>query len=129
MDRARRLLIAVSVLVSAARLAADPGEADRLLKQGFPDRDYSRWPIKMVVTGHRCVLAASAWEFDKDGTARLTDAAVVRVTGAGEHEIVEAVDGKSAKVTFDKPVKQVSELHKSKIVSIEMADGRVIRLK
>jgi hypothetical protein len=129
MERMTRLLIAVSLLGTAARLVADPGEADRLLRQGFPDRDYSRSPIKMVVAGQRCVLAASAWEFDKQGGAELTDAAFVRVTGVGDREIVEAIAGRSAKVTFDPPVRNSEGLGKSKIVSVETSDGRVIRLK
>ena len=129
MDRTGRLLIAVSVLALAAPLAADPGEADRLLTRGFPDRDYTAAPIKLVVAGHRCVLAASGWQFEKDGTARLADAAVVRITGVGGREIVEAIDGRSATVTFDPPARTMDELKKSRIVSIETADGRVIRLK
>ena len=55
-------------------VAADPGEADRLLKRGFPDTDYTASRIKLVVPGHQCVLAASALKFEADGTARLTDA-------------------------------------------------------
>jgi hypothetical protein len=119
-------LIAFGFLVGP--LAADSGEADRLLRLGFPDRDYTGSPIKMVVAGHQCVLAASAWKFDADGGAMLTDAAVVRVTGREGHEIIEAIEGKSARVTFDRPVKKAEELGKSKIVSVETSDGRVIRL-
>jgi hypothetical protein len=129
MDRLASLIIAVSLPVMAAPLAADPGEADRLLKQGFPDRDYCRSPIKLVVAGQRCVLAASAWEFDTQGGARLSDAAIVRVTGIGDREIVEAIAGRSAKVTFDPPVKKAEDLSKSKIVLVETSDGRVMRLK
>ena len=129
MERTARLLIAVSVLWGAAPLAADPGEADRLLKRGFPDRDFTAAPIKMVVSGHQCVVAAAGWRFEPDGTAKLTDAAVVRVTGVGEREIVEAIAGRSAKVTFDPPVKKADDLGKSKIVSVETPDGRAIRLK
>ena len=43
--------------------------------------------------------------------------------------VVEVAEGKSAKVTFDPPVKKAEELGKSKIVAIETSDGRVIRLK
>jgi hypothetical protein len=129
MERAARLLAGVAVLCClAAPLAADPGEADRLLNRGFPDRDYSAAPIKLVVAGHHCVLAAAAWRFDPDGTATLTDAAVVRVTAAGDREVVEVAAGKSARVTFDRPVRKAEELGKSQIVSVETSDGRVIRL-
>ena len=123
--------LAISLVAGCALigpLAADPGEADRLLKQGFPDKDYTRSPIKLVVAGHRCVLAASAWSFAKDGTATVTNAAVVRVTGEGDREIVEVAEGRTATVTFDRPVRTADELGKSKIVAIETPDGRVIRL-
>ena len=113
----------------AAPLAADPGEADRLLKRGFPDRDYTGSPIKLVVAGQQCVLAASAWTFEADGTAKLTDAAVVRVRNVGRNEVVEVASGSSATVTFDPPARSAAEFGKSKIVSIETADGRVIRLR
>jgi len=126
MDRIARPLAVLCCL--AAPLAADPGEADRLLRQGFPDRDYTRAPIKLVVPGHKCVLAAAGWTFEPDGTATLTDAAVVRVTAAGDREVVEVAAGKSARVTFDRPVKKAEELGKSQIVSVETSDGRVIRL-
>ena len=130
MNRVARWLIALVVSGTlAAPLAADPGEADRLLKRGFPDKDYTGSPIKVVVAGHQCVVAASAWEFGKDGTARLKDAAVVRVRVVGRNEVVEVASGSSATVTFDPPVKSVAEMGKSKIVSVETADGRVIRLR
>lgn len=123
-------LVALVVFGSlAVPLAADPGEADRLLKRGFPDKDYTASRIKLVVAGHQCVVAASAWEFDKDGTARLKDAAVVRVRTVGRNEVVEVASGSSATVTFDPPVKSAAEFGKSRIVSVETADGRVIRLR
>jgi hypothetical protein len=75
------------------------------------------------------VLAASAWEFTKDGEARVTGAAVVRVSGAADREVVEVAEGRTARVTFDRPVKSAADLGKSKIVAIETPDGRVIRLK
>jgi len=129
MERVARLPVAVAVLCClAAPLAADPGEADRLLKQGFPDRDYSAAPIKLVIAGQNCVLAAAALKFEADGTATLTDAAVVRVTAAADREIVEVAAGKSARVTFDRPVKKAEEFGKSQIVSVETSDGRGIRL-
>ena len=130
MNRVVRWLFALLVSGTlAAPLAADPGEADRLLKRGFPDKDYSGAPIKMMVAGHECVLAAAAWTFEKDGTAKLKDAAVVRVRTVGRNEVVEVASGSSATVTFDRPVTSAAEFGKSKIVSIETADGRVIRLK
>jgi hypothetical protein len=129
MDRRARLLVALVALASlAVPLAAEPGEADRLLRQGFPDKDYTRSPIKVVVTGHRCVLAASALSFTKDGAATVTDAAVVRVTGEADREVVEVAEGRTAVVTFDRPVRRVEDLGQSKIVAIETPDGRVIRL-
>jgi hypothetical protein len=130
MNRVARWLFALVVSGSlAAPLAADPGEADRLLKQGFPDRNYSAAPIKLVVAGRNCVLAASALKFQADGSARLTDAAVVRVRTVGGKDVVETAAGSSATVTFDRPVKTAEELGHSKIVSVETPDGRVIRLK
>ena len=130
MDRVARLSIVLVVFANlAGSAAAEPVDADRLLKLGFPDRDYTRSPIKLVIAGHQCVLAASTLEFDKDGGATLTDAAVVRVTIVSDREVVEVAEGKSAKVTFDPPVKKAEELGKSKIVAIETSDGRVIRLK
>jgi hypothetical protein len=129
MDRVARLLIALIVLGSlAVPLAAEPGEADRLLKQGFPDKDYSQSRIKVVVAGHRCVLAASGLEFTRDGAATVTDAAVVRVTVVADRDVVEVAEGRTALVTFDRPVRTAADLGKSKIVSIETPDGRVIRL-
>jgi hypothetical protein len=129
MDRTARWPLTLVVLgCLAAPLAADPGEVDRLLKQGFPDRDYSQAPIKILVPGHRCVLAGTGLKFDPEGTATLTDAAVVRVRTVGTNEVVEAASGRSAKVTFDPPVKKADELGTSKIVSVETSDGRVIRL-
>jgi len=108
---------------------AEPGEVDRILGRGFPDRDYTRSPIKLMVNGHQCVIAAATWEF-KDGGVALTEAAVVRITRSERRdaEVVEAIAGKSARVTFDKPVKSMSDLTSSKIQSVETADGRVIRL-
>ena len=130
MNRVARWLIALVVSGSpAAPLAADPGEADRLLRRGFPDTDYTGSRIKLVVPGHQCVLAASALKFEADGTARLTDAAVVRVRTVGRNEVVEVASGSSATVTFDPPVKSAADLGKSRIVSVETADGRVIRLR
>ena len=130
MNRVARWLFALLVSGTlAAPLAADPGEADRLLKRGVPDKDYTASRITMMVAGHECVLAASAWTFDKDGTARLKDAAVVRVRTVGRNEVVEVASGSSATVTFDRPVTSAAEFGKSKIVAIETADGRVIRLK
>lgn len=130
MYRITRWLLAPIVLnLLAVPLAADPGTADRLLKRGFPDRDYTRAPIKVVVAGQTGVLAASALTFEKDGTARLTDAAVVRVRTAGGREVVEVATGSSAVVTFDPPVKTAAELGTSKIVSVETPDGRVIRFR
>ena len=130
MNRVARCLIALVVSGSlAAPLAADSGEADRLLKRGFPDKDYTGSPIKLVVAGQQCVLAASAWTFEADGTAKLQDAAVVRVRAVGPHEVVEVASGSSARVTFDPPVRSAAEFGKSKIVSVETADGRVIRLR
>jgi len=126
---ARWLVAPVVFACLAVPLAADPGEADRLLKLGFPDRDYSAAPIKLVVAGHNCVLAASALTFEADGTAKLTDAAAVRVRTARGNEVVDAIAGRSATVTFDRPVRTADELGQSKIVSIETADGRVIRLR
>ena len=128
MDRTRWLVALVTYGSLAATLAADSGEADRLLREGFPDRDYTRSPIKLLVADQRCVLAAAAWEFDTDGRARLTDAAIVRVRTVGGREIVEVAAGRSARVTFDPPVKTAEELSKSRIVSVETSDGRVIRL-
>ena len=123
-------LIALAVLgLVAAPLTAEPNVADRLLKQGFPDRDYTRAPIKVMVAGQTCVLAAAALTFEKDGSARLTDAAIVRVREVGGREVVEVASGSSATVTFDPPVKTAAELGKSKIVSVETADGRVIRFR
>jgi hypothetical protein len=130
MNQAARRLSALLIWGSlAAPLAADPGEADRLLKRGFPDKDFSGAPIKLVVAGQQCVLAASAWSFDKDGTAKLKDAAVVRIRVVGPHEVVEVASGSAATVTFDRPVTSAAEFGKSKIVAIETADGKVIRLK
>ena len=130
MNRVARWLIALVLSGSlAAPLAADPDEADRLLKRGFPDKDYTGSRIKLVVAGHQCVVAASAWAFEKDGTARLQDAAVVRVRRVGQNEVVEVASGSSATVTFDPPVKSAAEFSKSRIVSVETADGRVIRLR
>jgi hypothetical protein len=130
MDRAARWLVALVVFgCLAGPLAADSGEADRLLKEGFPDRDYTRSPIKLMIAGQKCVLAATAWEFDKEGRAILTDAAVVHVRTVGDRQVVEVASGKSATVSFDPPVTRAEELGKSKIVSVETSDGRVIRFK
>ena len=128
MDRVARWLFALLLSGSlAVPLAAEPGEADRLLRRGFPDKDYTRSPIKLVVAGQRCVLAASGWEFTRDGEARVTDAAVVRVTVVADHEVVEVAEGRTARVTFDRPVRTAADLGKSRIVAIETPDGRVIR--
>lgn len=129
MRRARWLIALAAFAAPAVPLAADPGEADRLLKQGFPDRDYSAAPVKLVIAGQNCVLAASALKFEADGTARLTDAAVVRVRTVRGHEVVDTAAGTSARVTFDRPVKTADELGRSKVVSVETPDGRVIRLR
>lgn len=129
MDRTRWLVALVVFGPLAAPLAADPGTADRMLKRGFPERDYTASPIKVTVAGQTCVLAASALTFEKDGTARLTDAAVVRVRTVSGREVVEVASGTSATVTFDPPVKTAAELGKSKIVSVETPDGRVIRFR
>jgi hypothetical protein len=130
MERAAHGFVALVLFGSlAVPLAADSGEADRLLKEGFPDRDYTRSPIKVMVAGQRCVIAAAAWTFDKDGRAALTDAAVVRVRTVGGRDVVETASGTTATITFDPPVTRAEELGKSRIVSVETADGRVIRLR
>jgi len=129
MDCARSLIALVAFGSLAVPLAADSGEADRLLKEGFPDRDFTGSPIKLVVAGRNCVLAGSALTFKADGTARLADAAVVRVKTVGGKDVVETASGTTATVTFDPPVTRAEELGKSKIVSVETADGRVIRLR
>src|SRR4051794_36065598 len=130
MDRVARLLITLAAAGAlAAPAVAEPVDAVRLLREGFPDRDYTQAPIKLVVNGQMCVLAGSALEFDKDGGATLMDAAVVRVTTVGDREVVETAAGRTAKLTFDPPVKTTADLGKCKIVSVETSDGRVIRLR
>ena len=42
------LIAPVAFVAMAAPLAADPGEADRLLNGGFPDRDYTGSPIELA---------------------------------------------------------------------------------
>jgi hypothetical protein len=124
-----RRVTTLGVLVFAVgALGAEPGEADRILARGFPDRDYTRSPIKVMVNSQRCVIAAATWEF-KDGGVALTNAAIVRISMAAgrDAEVVEAIEGKSARVTFDRTVKAMDDLKASKILSVETADGRVIR--
>jgi hypothetical protein len=100
------------------------------LKKYFPDRDLSRAAIKIVDRENGYYIAGNTFAVAKDGSVRMTNAAVVQVSGSGAEGPTDYCCLAAAHVVlqFKKPVKALSDLTGNKLISATKESGVGIRI-
>jgi hypothetical protein len=115
------LSLGLALVLCAAPVRADGDSADDVLKRFFPDRDFTRAPIKMVNTG-AWYAASDTFQVLADGRVQITNAAVVLVDRGRPHEAqsYSRAQGGQMVLKFQKPVKQLTDVRGNALVSVEV---------
>jgi lipopolysaccharide export system protein LptA len=107
-----------------------PYKADELLAKAFGARDdIQKMPIKLEVNSKNLVLASQEFEILPDGRARLTPfylAIFGKDTPEGKFPEINTIKGDVAFLTFDQPVKSITDMSSRKIVAGELTGNIVV---
>jgi hypothetical protein len=122
------LLTLFVLLLSNAR--ADSGSTDETLKRFFPDRNLSRAAIKIVDRENAYYIAGDTFEIAKDGSVRMTNAAVVQVIRNDVNGPPDYISLAAANIMlqFKKPVKALRDLRGNKLISASNETGVGLRI-
>jgi lipopolysaccharide export system protein LptA len=107
-----------------------PPNADKKLALAFGEReDLQKMPIKLEVNSKNLVLAAQEFEILEDGRARLTPfyLAVFGKNTDNRFPEINTIKGDVAFLTFDQPVKSITEISSRKINAGELTGNIYVK--
>jgi hypothetical protein len=114
-------VLAAAVLAGGAR-GGEP--VDDLLRRAFPDAAPVQAPIKASWRAQGLLVTAANFEILPDGRVRLTDCAVARFPAAGDGAArPTTARSPRADLTFDAPVRRLTDLSGRKVVSADLGAG------
>ena len=115
------LSLGLAIILCAGTARADGDSSVEVLKRVFPDRDFTRAPIKMVNPGV-WYAAADTLQILTDGRLQVTNAAVVLVERALPNEApsYSRAQGGRMVLKFQRPVKQLADVRGNALVSVEL---------
>ena len=122
MIRRLALPLGLAIVVCGGPAWADGDSTDEVLKRFFPDRDFSKSPIKMVKPG-AYYAAADTFTILADGRLQTTNGAVVLVERSQPDAAASysRAQGGRMVLKFQKPVRQLADVRGNVLVSVEVA--------
>jgi hypothetical protein len=115
------LSLALALVLCGGTARADGDFGADVLKRLFPDRDFTRAPIKMVNPGE-WYAAAHTIQILADGHVQIANAAVVLMERGQLHGAFtySRAEGGRMVLKFQKPVKHLADVRGNALVSVEI---------
>jgi hypothetical protein len=123
-------LTLLTLVVLAPNAHADSESSDETLKKVFPDRDLSKAAVKILDKASGHYIVGETIEIAKDGSVRMTNAAVVLVIRNGPNQPPSRVSlaGERLVMQFKTPIKMLSDVGGNQLTSASNETGVGFRI-